>query len=310
MTFSQIECFLEAARCGSITKAGTNLFMSQQSVSRQIKLLEEELGLKLFKRLRHGIELTENGRIFYETEERLMREHNTLVDQLKDSHTEGSSHLRIGFGGFGSFVQQDIVQRIFRFSDFYSNLDVEYYDEPVNLLINNLNDGKLDIILTYMSELEKSRDIMVRPIPYGTGQIGMVLARSSPYALRRNLSPSDLEDVTWGVLSQNVSGDYRTRLTNYLHNREHMQHLKLRDYTSKNNLQLALVNEKCVTISYEDIMEGFEDRLKFYPLKENDTPTDVCLAWKEERFSVKVKNLADFFDDSKQGAAAGEKDAG
>lgn len=298
MTFSQIECFLEAARCGSITGAGTNLFLSEQSVSRKIRLLEEELGVKLFTRKRHGIELTEEGEIFFETENRLMREHNTLVDQLRDSHAEGSSHLRIGFGGFGSHVQQDIEKRIFRFSEAYPDLDVEYFEESVNRLIHDLNEENLDIILTYRSELEKSRDFFIRPLSYGSGKFGIVISRSSPLSSRQELQPSDLADEVWGVLSQSVSGDYRTRVTNYLHNRVQLTHIRLRDYSSKNNLQLALVNEKCVTISYEDIMEGFEDRLKFYPMQEEGTPAAVCLAWREERLSTKVNNLAVFFEDS------------
>ena len=49
MTITQIECFVEAANMGSISKAGTNLFISQQTVSRQIKALETELDMPLLR---------------------------------------------------------------------------------------------------------------------------------------------------------------------------------------------------------------------------------------------------------------------
>ena len=44
MTIMQMECFVEAARCGSFTKAGENLYISQQTMSRHIRALETELG--------------------------------------------------------------------------------------------------------------------------------------------------------------------------------------------------------------------------------------------------------------------------
>ena len=46
---------------GSISKAGTNLFISQQTVSRQIKALETELDMPLFERMNRGVRLTPQG---------------------------------------------------------------------------------------------------------------------------------------------------------------------------------------------------------------------------------------------------------
>lgn len=55
--------FTEVARCGSIRQAADRLHVASSAVSRQIQLLERELGAPLFFRSRNGVELTEQGRL-------------------------------------------------------------------------------------------------------------------------------------------------------------------------------------------------------------------------------------------------------
>ncbi len=61
MTIAQIECFIEIVRMGNITKAAETLFITQQAASKHIQSIEKELGFRVLKRNRKGIELTEEG---------------------------------------------------------------------------------------------------------------------------------------------------------------------------------------------------------------------------------------------------------
>jgi DNA-binding transcriptional LysR family regulator len=58
--------FEAAARCGNFTRAAQELYVSQPAVSRMLARMEDHLGVRLFERVRGGIELTENGRILYQ----------------------------------------------------------------------------------------------------------------------------------------------------------------------------------------------------------------------------------------------------
>lgn len=64
MRLIQMEYFLTVAAQKNITKAASALFISQPALSKQMNLLEEELGVKLMYRLSRGIELTEAGKLF------------------------------------------------------------------------------------------------------------------------------------------------------------------------------------------------------------------------------------------------------
>lgn len=57
--------FEAAGRCGSLTKAAAELYVSQPAVSRMLARMEDRMGVRLFDRVRGGVELTENGRLLH-----------------------------------------------------------------------------------------------------------------------------------------------------------------------------------------------------------------------------------------------------
>ncbi len=61
MNLTQVEYFLEAAKCLNFTAAARTLYVSQPALSKQIALLEKELGVPLFHRENRRVELTEAG---------------------------------------------------------------------------------------------------------------------------------------------------------------------------------------------------------------------------------------------------------
>ena len=66
--------FVTAARCGSLTKAAEKLYISQPAVSQSVKLLENQLGEKLFRRTARGMELTDCGKMLYKVLARPLEE--------------------------------------------------------------------------------------------------------------------------------------------------------------------------------------------------------------------------------------------
>src|ERR1017187_7608346 len=62
MELKQLRAFLTVAETGNVTRAAEVLHRVQPAVSRQIRLLEEDIGSSLFVRERHGMVLTDAGR--------------------------------------------------------------------------------------------------------------------------------------------------------------------------------------------------------------------------------------------------------
>ncbi len=70
----RLKTFYTVARIGSILRGSKKINLSQPAVSRQIANLEKSLGVQLFYRMQSGLELTEEGKILFETAERVLEE--------------------------------------------------------------------------------------------------------------------------------------------------------------------------------------------------------------------------------------------
>ena len=86
MTLHQLKIWTTIARCLSITKAAGKLRIKQPSVTQQIKRLEKEYGLILYKiKGGRGIELTQAGRVFLNYAKKILSQVDNLERELRSS---------------------------------------------------------------------------------------------------------------------------------------------------------------------------------------------------------------------------------
>jgi LysR family nitrogen assimilation transcriptional regulator len=91
-----IRAFMAIAQSGSITRASERLGIAQPSLSQQLLRLEDELGVKLFKRTARGVMLTEAGRVFEEHGRNILRDIDRAKDDLRAMKGEVSGNVVIG----------------------------------------------------------------------------------------------------------------------------------------------------------------------------------------------------------------------
>ncbi|MFS8978656.1 LysR substrate-binding domain-containing protein [Cupriavidus necator] len=96
MDIKQLRALLAIAETGSATKAAELLRIVQPAVSRHVRLLEEELGVELFERERHGMVLTEAGRTLVEYGRRALQELDRAKAEIKPASGAISGTAVIG----------------------------------------------------------------------------------------------------------------------------------------------------------------------------------------------------------------------
>ena len=110
MTTEQLKCFIKVAENLSFNKAAEQLYISTPGVSRNIRLLEEELGAVLFLRNKHRVVLTRTGRSFYNDAKLMLRVHEQALLHIMESNL--SSQLRICCTSYEELpVISDILKR-------------------------------------------------------------------------------------------------------------------------------------------------------------------------------------------------------
>lgn len=91
-----LDTFLEAADSGSFLKAAEKLYISANAVTKQINLLESDLGVTLFHRSKQGLKLTESGALIYAEAKKMISHSRAVLQKAKELENRQEYVLRMG----------------------------------------------------------------------------------------------------------------------------------------------------------------------------------------------------------------------
>lgn len=141
MDIRVLNYFLIVARKENITRASKLFHITQPTLSRQLKQLEEELGVVLFKRSDHSIYLTDEGMLFRRRAQQLVN----LADKAKNELIQGEEDLKvlISIGCGETYSVKELAKAISDFQELHPQVKFELYssNEDINVRIKqgNLN---------------------------------------------------------------------------------------------------------------------------------------------------------------------------
>lgn len=130
-SLSLFQTFEVVARRSSFTLAADEMCLTQSAVSRQIRALEDQLGLRLFRRLHRAIALTTDGQQLYEAVTRGLEQINGCVDRLRAA----SENPQITVSASVAFSYFWLMPRLERFSAQHPDFDLRVLatDQKVDL---------------------------------------------------------------------------------------------------------------------------------------------------------------------------------
>lgn len=143
MDLKQLHYFLTIVEERQITAAARKLHMAQPPLSNQMKLLESELGMQLFERGPHHIELTDAGRMLARRARQLLDMADTARREIDDLRRGLSGTLTLGtVSSSGNFLLSPGMQE---FRKTYPGIHFEIYDGNTYQLIDMLEKGMIEI---------------------------------------------------------------------------------------------------------------------------------------------------------------------
>ncbi|MFM0400832.1 LysR family transcriptional regulator [Paraburkholderia aspalathi] len=147
MDIRQIRTFLAIADTGSATRAAELLHIVQPAVSRQLKLLEDDVGAPLFERDRRGMQLTEAGHILLDRARRALRELESAQQEIRPTPGLVSGTVSLGLlPSSCELLTAPLVGALQRaFPQIRVSLSVGYTDH----LLRWLESGEIDAALLY-----------------------------------------------------------------------------------------------------------------------------------------------------------------
>ncbi|MCD8035970.1 MAG: LysR family transcriptional regulator [Clostridiales bacterium] len=144
MELKQLEFFIAASECGSLSKAAEKLYTSQPNVSKVIRMLEEELGTQLFERTSRGLRLTPYGKSIYDYALNIVKNANLIksTDGRKNRDT-----LYI------STYQSNVIAKLLTgVYNNHENMSIEHRQGTIEEIINHVEHGVSEIGILYVSQ--------------------------------------------------------------------------------------------------------------------------------------------------------------
>lgn len=142
MELRVLRYFLAVAEEGNITWAAQLLRISQPTLSRQLKQLEEELGVTLFERGSHTITLTEEGRLLRERAQTIVSLADKTEFELKQSGNDLSGEIAVGCGEVRGMTL--LSQRMAAFREQHPNVRFRVTSTTSDIIQEQIEQGLMD----------------------------------------------------------------------------------------------------------------------------------------------------------------------
>jgi DNA-binding transcriptional LysR family regulator len=186
MDLRQLEMFRAVAEQGTFTKAATRLKVSQSAVSRQVQLLEHELGGTLLRRSGKGVSLTEAGELLLRMTHRVERDVEEALAEISQTHAlqRGTLHL-----GGGMTVCLYILPRLLKkYRRLYPGVDLRVTAGSSEKILERVRAHEIDLGLLTLPIVARDMEV----VPVLREELVVVTAPGHPLSRERSIEPKSL----------------------------------------------------------------------------------------------------------------------
>jgi len=157
---SQYRIFYEVARCGNISRAAKELYISQPAISKAISKLEDNLNTKLFNRNSRGVQLTREGSILFQHISTAFESINRGEKELKRIHDFHIGQLKIGVSN--TLCKYVLLPYLKGFVEKYPHVNITIESQATGHTLEMLEARKIDIGL--VAEPKARRGLAFSPV--------------------------------------------------------------------------------------------------------------------------------------------------
>ena len=203
MEIRVLRYFIEIAREENMTRAAEKLHISQPSLSKEIKKLEEELGHELFVRTNKSMHLTDEGMLLRKRAEDILSMTDKTIEEFSQLDSITGGEIRIGCAE--SYLIKYLARSIRSFKEQYPNFIFHIFSGDTEPVAERLDRGLLDLaVIVEPPNLSKYNYLTVP----GCDKWGLVMLRDCPLAAKSEMTLEDLYGLPLFCSEQSIKADF------------------------------------------------------------------------------------------------------
>ena len=278
--FELYRIFYVVANNGNISKAAKELLISQPAVSKAIKNLEEQLGGTLFIRTKRGVNLTNEGKEFYNYIKSAIENIYNAENKFTELKNLDAGSIKIGISS--TLTKDFLLPYLEEFHKKYPKIEIQIFTKVTHELIPNLRNGLVDLIILKMNQVGYDKDIEL--IECSKIHDCFIVNDAYKDLINKEISLSELNN--YPLIMQSIGSNTRTFIDNYTkeHNVTLKPNIELSSYSlvveftkiglgigcaTKENIKEDLKNKKLFELN---IKEKIPARHIAIALSKNHTP--------------------------------------
>lgn len=268
----QLRYFMAVAEAQHFRRAGVQLNVSQSALSKQVKLLEEEVGAELLARTSRKVALTPAGLLFLKRAQMILQAADDATSEALQATRGLAGVFSIGFVSTASFDYLPRLVAAIRTT--LPNVQVQLREWSAVVQLKALEDGNLDLALLQATSLPSSLEAM----QVAKERLYIALPQSHPLAKKRSVDPKDLASEILFVPQKELSPALYEAVVGVFLSSGHVPITA----QAVEQVQTAL----CLTAAglgvsvVPESARGFGDRVVFKPLKSTVLQLQLLASWR------------------------------
>jgi LysR family transcriptional regulator, benzoate and cis,cis-muconate-responsive activator of ben and cat genes len=267
MELRQLRSFIAVAEDGVISRAAQRLHLTQSALSRQIKALEEALGVTLLERSAHSVKLTQEGEVLLKEGRSVIERADAAINKVRAAGK--AVLLRVGYAP--TLTAGILPPAISAFTQRHPRVRVELLDLSSTEMQKGLDLGTLDVVTT-VRPLKRDDSIHWESLHQEAWCVAM--SHTHPLNGKAAIAPNDLDGAKMVLFSQQEYPEYWQRVTSWFKGNG-VNALIAGEYDGANSLASAIEAGLGVALVVERMACSFP-RLLLKPLVPEPEP--VCIA--------------------------------
>ncbi|WP_203232148.1 cidABC operon transcriptional activator CidR [Paenibacillus pinistramenti] len=276
MDIRQLQYLVEVARLRSFTKAAEALFITQPTISKTIRQMEEELGIVLFAREGRSITLTDAGRIIVDRAQEILNSFQSLSGELDDLRNLKRGHIRIGLPPMvgSSFFPKVMGQ----FHSSYPDITIRLFEDGSKKVEIDVEEGSLDLGVVVLPTTEGGFEVF----PFVEEKLNLLLPPSHRLAQSSEISLEELQEEYFLIFREDFA----------LHDRiiKECQGAGFQPKIIYESSQWDLISQMVaaglgIALLPETICREMDpDRVRIVPMTVPVIPWNLGIIWKKDRY--------------------------
>ncbi|GHI00416.1 cidABC operon transcriptional activator CidR [Neobacillus kokaensis] len=275
MDIKHLQYFLEVARLNSFSRAAEELFITQPTISKMIKNLEEELGVVLFDRSRKQLALTDAGRIILEHAKLVDHAMKNLSTDLDNLFGLKKGHIRIGLPPI--FDANDFLKIVGKFHEKYPGITFQLVEDGSKKIEEAVQNNLLDVgivVLPTKLELFDYFSILEEDLK-------LILPDSHPLADREEVNLVELAQESFILFNKDFALNDRIILSC---NTLGFQPVIISESSQQNFIKEMVSYELGIALLPESISHDLPENVKSIKVVNPTISWHLAIIWSKEQY--------------------------